>query len=262
MFLHFFFILIYFFLSLFSSEFALSILLSTHAAVMLVERHLVRKLHIDPLTCYGLYSLLAGIANLVLLEDMKTDNLPIGYSYIIPANIPESIGIFFVGNAFIFMGYELFSKRSFPSIAYLIKNPKSHRLLFYVMVLLSLRTLFFHEGILGSLTTILSVFASIGIVFFARLWGKFDDKTYRQYAVVLFVLQTIYAILFSYLRISMIMPTVSLALGYFLGKGSVKVMLSYRAIPLLVALYVFNSYFSFLGENRTTYGEVEGIARL
>ncbi|MCD6064504.1 MAG: hypothetical protein K0R82_2415 [Flavipsychrobacter sp.] len=262
MFLHFLFLLIFFIFSIFSSETALSILLSVHAAAMLFERHIVRRLRLDPLTCYGIYSILVGIANIVLMRDLATDSVPYGYNYVIPAHIHESIGIFFAGNAFLFIGYELFSQKSLPSIALVMESRKNHKILFYAMLFLSFQTMFFPEGILGSLTTILSVFSSVGIIFFSRLWGKFDDKTYRNYAITLFALQTIYAILYSYLRIAMLAPTLSLALGYFVGRGSLRILWSYRLIPLLLAFFIFNLWFSFLGENRTVYGEVDGFRRL
>jgi hypothetical protein len=229
---------------------------------MLIDRHLIRKLQIDPLFCYGVYSFFVGIANIYLITSLETGDVPIGYAYVIPENIIDSIGIFFVGNAFIYMGYELFSKNSFYSVALYIEKRKSHEILFWVMLALSARTLFLTEGIFGSLTTILTVFSSVGIVFFARLWARFDDKTYRNYALVLFVFQTVYALMNSYLRMSLLMPTLAIALGYFLGKGSMKMMFSYRIIPVLILLFLFNAFFSFFGENREDFGEVAGIERI
>lgn len=262
MFLHFFFLLVYFVVSLFSSDIALSIVLMSHSAATLIERHLMRKEKIDPMTCYGLYSFLVGIANIVMISASKAGTLPAGYSYIIPANIVDSIGIFFVGNVFIFMGFELFFRKSLPKIDVLIESKKNHDKLFLLMLVFSARALLFPERILGSLTLILTVFSSVGIIFFARLWAKTDEKKYGSYAFILCFLQTGYALFYSYLRMELLMPTLSLTFGYFLGKGSLKPLFSYRIIPIFIALYVFNMYFSFLGKNRETYGEIKGLARV
>ncbi|WP_276133824.1 hypothetical protein [Polluticoccus soli] len=262
MFLHFFFLLVYFIVSLFSSEVAASIVLSTHAVATLIERHIMRKVKIDPMTCYAFYSFLVGIANLIMIAAEKAGTLPAGYSYLIPANILQGISIFFVGNTFIFMGFELFSKKSFPKIDVLIESPANHSKLFILMLIFSARNLLFSDIMLGSLTGILTVFSSVGIIFFSRLWSKTDIGKYGTYAGILCVLQTAYALLFSYLRMELLTPAVCFTFGFFLGKGTIKAVFSYRAIPILIALFVFNIYFAWLGKNRSTYGEIKGVERL
>lgn len=250
MFLHFFFVFLFFLASLFSSEIGLSIILSAHAIAMIIDRMFIRKLSIDPLVCYGIYSFLVGIANIEMIQNVHNGSVPFAYAYIIPEHINVSVQLFYLGNAFIFIGYELFSKRSFFHIDVDI-DEKYHVILFRIMLLLSIRRLLFHDAFFGALTNILTVFSSVGIVFFARLWGRFDDKRYRNYAITLFLLQTVFAFMYSYLRSEILLPTVSIFIGYFLGKNSIRAMFSYRVLPFVVLGLLFNSFFAFYGAART-----------
>jgi hypothetical protein len=108
----------------------------------------------------------------------------------------------------------------------------------------------------GPVLKIYALLNSIGIIFFSRLWARNDDKTYRNYALAMFVLETYLAIQTSFLRSDLILPTICLFTGYFIGKGDLKYLFSYRIIPFLIIVSLYSSIFKTLQNNRSKFYKV------
>jgi hypothetical protein len=75
-------------------------------------------------------------------------------------------------------------------------------------------------------------------------------------ALLLAVLQTLIAIKFSYLRNAIIIPTIIMAVGYFVGKRHVKYAFSYRLIPYMVVIALFLTIFEDLSKHREDFSLV------
>jgi hypothetical protein len=100
---------------------------------------------------------------------------------------------------------------------------------------------------------VLGLLCNVGVLFFAKLWASTDDKKYRNYAVILLLIQTYNALFHSYLRFEIIIPSVIFGIGYFSGKRTSDYLLSYRVLPLVIFLGLFFSIFSELEGYRSNF---------
>lgn len=179
------------------------------------------------------------------------------YRYIVPQYTAQAMQVWLIGNSFIFIGYDVFSKKSFRSISFDIKNEKVLRNLFNFIVgfaVLNLSGVAARLGFIsGGLTKVLSLLNLMGILFYARLWVKENSKRYRSYAIMLCIMQTTIALFVSYLRIELLTPTLALFGGYFIGMGKIRYVFTFRVVPLIVILAIFSVFFNTLAGNRSNF---------
>lgn len=182
------------------------------------------------------------------------------YSYIIRDRIQEGVALWAIGNSFIFIGMHLFRNTSLPRIDVQISSKKVitniYRFIF-VLLLLNLSGTAVNFGfITGGFQKILVLLNLMGIMFFARLWVVEKEVRYRNYALMLVVLQTLVALFSSYLRSDLVTPTLSFFGGYFIGLGRAKYVFSYRAVPLLLVMLIFSVLFNALSASRSHFVDV------
>jgi hypothetical protein len=179
------------------------------------------------------------------------------YRYNVVRFVGESAGLWAIGMTFMFIGYEMFSKRSFTKVGINIENPKIINLIFQIAVLFGVLNVtgnMVNLGFLsGGIQKILSLFGEMSLLFFTRLWGIDDNKKYRNYGIVICALQIMFALFIGYLRIQLITPLIIFWGGYFIGKGNIRYIFSYRAFPPIAALVVFFSVFGNLGSYRSHF---------
>jgi hypothetical protein len=171
--------------------------------------------------------------------------------------VVEGAALWAIGNTFAFIGLEAFANRSFPKISLEMKNKKYLDYLFrFVLLTLILNvtgnaiSLAF---ITGGLQKILVLLNFLSIMFFSRMWVVENNVKYRNYAIILAVSQTVIALFTSYLRSDLITPAVSFYGGYFIGKGSLKYLFSYRIIPILFMMFLFTLFFNTLSGSRSSF---------
>jgi len=249
------FLFLYIACSLFFTGTDLYILLSIHFGYLLLENIRKNKLVITPLVIYYFGVIIVNMGNISLINQVLHGKHFKTYNYIIPKYIDDAALIWCISSVFFIIGYKLYDKNKLPSISYEIKNKNILKYIFYFLVLENI-LLIFGLGIALRGNQIGKIFVlvnTIGILFFARLWGKYEDKTYRSYALILFLIETYFALLNSYLRFELILPTFYLFIGYFIGKGEIKYLFTYRIIPLLAILAIFSSVFTTLQSNRANF---------
>lgn len=221
------------------------------------QKNIIRNLNLSMFYSFGIA--IASIANVLFINKVKTfgvDSLQI-YNFIDTRYINDASFIWVFGNTFVFMGYELFKNVSLPSIAVFFSDKKVLDNIFYVMISF---TIMFYAGynidlsfIAGGFQKIILLLFSVGILFYSRLWVSENNNKYGIYAISLCVFQTIAALYSSYLRLAVINPVCILFLGYFVGKGNFKVLLTYRVIPFIVVFAVFLQFFQALGGHRAHF---------
>lgn len=203
--------------------------------------------------------ILAMLANIVILNKIAIQGLSdtFMYNYIDMESVGDATLILCLGNSAIFIGYEVFAKKSFPSIYVEIKSPQALKNIFTFIVVFTLMNVTGYGVNLsvfgGGVQKVFSLLIVVGILFYARLWAKEENKKYRSYALFLCFMQTVIALYGAFLRAELVTPVVALAVGYFIGKGEIKYVFSYRIIPLIVALMVFSVFFQTLGGNRAHF---------
>ena len=237
------------FYNVFSSE-ILMMLLILHCSIGLIDS--VRNKELSLIAVYYATVLLTSFSNILLLNKVGTNENTI-YTYIAPAFIPLSAFIWCIGNSFIFIGYELVVKKSFTKINVEL-NKKYLKHIFFIVLGLNLLGLTGNElnfsFLGGGGAKIITLLCLISIMIFARLWKKENNNTYRMYAIILCVTQTFLALKTSYLRSNIILPSLSIFGGYFLGLGSLRYLFTYRVIPFLAIFLAFSLIFKSLANNR------------
>lgn len=194
-----------------------------------------------------------NLGNLSLIDRLE-NNFDLMYTFTVPEYIPDAVIIWCSGCSIFFIGYLFFEKKSFPSIAVDIPVQKIPTI-FYVMVsfLLFSHWIFPFISFLGNIGKIFGLLANVGVLFFAKLWASTDNKKYRNFALVLLLIQTYNALFHSYLRFEIVIPSVIFSIGYFAGKRTTSYLLSYRILPLVLFLGLFFSIFSQLEGYRSNF---------
>jgi len=210
---------------------------------------------------YNLGVAIASFANVMFIIKVKKygigDDVLHIYNYIDPRYIDEASLLWAIGNSFVFIGYDFFMTKTFPSIAFIVDDKKVLKIMFNIILVISILPFtgnYINLGFIsGGLQKILQLLLSVGILFYSRLWVTENNKLYGTYSIFLCVFQTLIALYNSYIRIDLITPTCIFFLGYFLGKGEVEYIFSYRIIPIVVIFAIFFQFFPTLGGNRAHF---------
>jgi len=237
------------------SPITLNYLLSVQCAMLIVlYLRKYKKAFVTPIFLFYASVILVNYANLSLINEYKTGTIRPG-NFLVPALIGEAIKLWCISCTFIMLGYDFLSSKGLPSIAIEINNKKIFSLLFWILLIINLRKIIFPNSPLelGSDFKLINIFS---ILFFARLWTKENSKTYRAYALTLYIVITYIAIISAFLRFDLILPTVSLFAGFFIGKENLKYLFTYRIIPLLIILAIYASIFKSLQSNRSNFSAV------
>lgn len=179
------------------------------------------------------------------------------YSYVSVRHINEAIALWSIGSTCIFIGYELTKKRSFSKISIYVKNEKVLNNIFKSVIILSLLNIsgnIVNFGFIsGGIQKVMSLYGEMSLLVFARLWGKTLKPKYRNYSLLLCVLQIITALFTAYLRIQLLIPLLIIYGGYLIGVGKIKEVFSYRTLPMIAIFLIFFSMFGNLGANRSHF---------
>ena len=163
-----------------------------------------------------------------------------------------------IGVISIALGFEL--NLSTTGVSTRIKLPSirsifiSKRVLF-VLFLLSLFQVYIRitTGIpqfLGTIEGLINLLPIATIFFISRLNAISRNRTYNFWAITLLVIETTRALLFDYLRLNILLPSIAYLLGYLTGYSSIRSFLRVKFLPVYVVIGFFISYFTLFGENR------------
>jgi hypothetical protein len=247
------FVLIYAILGNIISPNLLLIIFSTQCFILLIPYFNQKKIEITPLSLYLIGLLIVNLANYLLIGNVGTLRNKT-YKYIIPEYINLATQIWCISGSFIIMGYQYALNKSFPSVELIVKKANTLQTIFYSLLVINVLQLM---GIrlfnISQIVKFIGLANLIGILFFARLAAKTKNSNYQIYTVILFIVQTYIALFYSYLRINLILPTLVLFLGYFIGKEDTKYIFSYRIIPFVVLFGLYASVFKTLGQSRSNF---------
>ncbi len=232
----------------------LLILFTFHFAICFINHIRQKDSVITPLFIYYAGVMIVNVANLLLIGKIASGTNKT-YSYIVPQYIDAAAQIWCVSGTLFVIGYSWAINRSLPSIAIEVKRKDVLRNLFTFLVMVNILTIIGHGiNVRGSqVGKIFGLLNSISILFYARLWAKEENKTYRTYALTLFVMETYIALTTSFLRFELILPTFYLFAGFFIGKGGTRYIFSYRIIPLLLIIAIYASVFTSLQGRRSNF---------
>ncbi len=240
----------YVFLSTVLSASELYFLCVVHMVIYLVSNFYQQRV-VTPIILFAVGVIVVDLGNIALIDEVVKGTVTT-YSYIVRDYIDESAQLWCVSISIIIMGYILAARKSLPAIHFDVK--KEHlKVVFYLLLTVNLIVVFNAFISLKNTLQIFGLLNTFGILFFARLWGKEDNKTYGSYAIILLVLETYVALATSYLRSEVIFPLVCLFIGYFIGKGKLKYVFSYRVAPFVFVGVIYATAFSAMELQRSNF---------
>lgn len=224
-----------------------------HMIIAAIFRY--RQTHelISPLMVFYIGGILVSYGNVRMIGIIGT---PENYSYwyIEPQYLHEGTMIWCVGNVAIFLGYLFFERVSFPKIVYVLHDGQMKNLFIFSVLLALFSTQILHIlSFLGSITKILHATGAIGLLFFSRLWAATNEHRYRNYTVVLFILLTLDGFLNSYVRLGLVLPALTLLLGYMAGVRRIGGSNIPRLFPYILYILWFVTAFNSLSRYRSNY---------
>jgi len=220
--------------------------------------------YVSIFTITHLIGILIGMSNINLINVAGTvENTTFGY--VIVPNIDLACKIFVIGFSFFYVGLDLSKEKSLPSIKYEISDRLNDRLFYYILILSNRFSLIFilsvlHMGFLGSLINIFIFSGLFGIIYYYRLWKETNNRNYRTYSLILYVELTVTAVMKSYLRGDIILPTVILFMAVVITDKNLKLLTSQRVIPFVFVFFLFSYIFSDLGSYRGQKSNFEIIS--
>ncbi len=230
---------------------AIDAALVVHCVLGILVEFNKAKNFITPIFILYIAVIIASIGNAEVQLKMASIDFRLG-RYLVTRHIDEAVNIMAIGSAFMFIGFQMFSKKQYlPSIKYEISHDTANKLFYYVLFLAV-----FNELILtllyslGSIARVVQVLGIIGILFYSRLGAAENSRRFLTYGVILGIVQTINSLYHSFLRAELILPSVIFFVGYFVGKGHIKFVFSYRVIPAVLLFGIFFTIFGILGKNR------------
>lgn len=251
------FLVIYMLLADMLSGVDLYYLLSCHALLCIIIHLRQKKNMITPIFMFYVSILLVNYANLGVIAKMGNEGYR-EHSYLVPRYIDEAVKLWCVSCTLIIIGYNLTLDKSLPPIDFEVNKGKFFKTLFIVLLILNIQivsVILFNFGmrIPTNFRKFFALLNLFSILFFARLWTKEDSKKYRLFALSLWFLQTYTALISAFLRFDLIAPSVVLFTGYFIGKGEIKYLFTYRVIPFILILSIYSSNFKSLQKNRSNF---------
>jgi hypothetical protein len=233
---------------------ALNTALIVHSIIAILIKLNKGTKFVTPLTVFFLSAIVVSIGNIVVITQTGLEKNKMN-SYMVDRYIPDATLIWCVGVTLIYIGYEAFSNISIPSLRLDVSKKVTYKLFGYVLVIsLFSQEIFSIFSFLGSISKLIYLFGTIGILFYSRLWASTNERKYVYYSIALLIIQTNTALNNSYLRSELLMPTVVLFAGYFVGRGNVRDLFSFRVLPFLLIFWMFISLFSTLGKYRSNFG--------
>lgn len=227
----------------------------TAQAVILIIAYLRKNKTtiITPLFIFYISIILTNYANLQMISQIGTPDLKI--TYLLPQYIDEAAQLWCISITLTIMGYHWAINKSFPVIGFDLKKVSILQTIFWVLFALNALNILglginLRGGIILKLVGLLN---SVAVLFFARLWTRQNNKQYRNYSLTLYFLQTYLALTTAFLRFDLILPTGCLFLGFFIGKGEIRYIFTYRVIPFLLILGFYSSVFKSLQANRSNF---------
>jgi hypothetical protein len=204
---------------------------------------------------YFLGLIIAVLANINIIYTFESDTFLSDYSYAEPSFFPLASLILALGTQFLAVGYNFTTILRIPKLY--LKYNLTHNFLniiFFISLLLAVKDFWLSFSLPGSFQTIIEFTPIVGIFILSRFAGKYDKTDLFIKGIIVMVAASTNALLFAYLRIEILLPILVFIIGYFLGSGSIRSILSTKFVPILIIIILFYSFFEIFGSKRSNVG--------
>ncbi len=213
---------------------------------------------INPISMYAVAGIVMAISNIIGINAADTPQRDVYFIYAVEENINLAMLIATVGVVFVVVGYELNIRRvgQVPAlrlwkISSIVNSQRGVRILLFISFLIIVLRIYNRiPRVFGTIEGFLLMAPIATIFFLSRYAVVAKDKYYSRWALVLLLVETVRALLFDYLRLHFILPSVAFLLGYMLDDPRIDRIINFRLVPVYVVIVLFVTFFTFFGSNR------------
>lgn len=214
---------------------------------------------INPIFLYSFFVLIATLADIKVIYLFNTDVHLYSFRYARPEFFFEASLIWAIGNLALIEGYRSEALFRIPSLNLNVTSRGQLEFVFWFSLAMVFQRFWLPVSPPGAFQNIINLIPLLGIALLARVGELMSSKIIFYKAFILTVLTTGMAVLFSFLRIEMIIPGIVLVLGTLSARGSLKALTAPKFIPLYGFLALFITFFTTFGAQRS--GLSQGFAR-
>lgn len=226
-----------------------------------LQQYRTKKLFsVDPGLLFTVAAFIMAISNLLALLAANSAQKELYFIYAREEHSNTAMLIAGLGSLCLILGYNWYNQFKKPFIKLLkFRDIQANYTSVYTLVLFSvavimIRNTFGIPGFLGAIEGFIILLPTATIFFLSRLSSLYNKKEFSQFALLVLILETGRAIMFDFLRLHYILPSVAYLLGYIVGSQNSRSVFKVRLLPAYIILGAFIYYFSFLGEARSKVG--------
>ncbi|MEZ5031450.1 MAG: hypothetical protein R2787_08610 [Saprospiraceae bacterium] len=233
-----------------------SLTFSIYLAIQLFKSLFITRNWINLSFFYGFYVLFATVANLKIASIFANGVFLSSFPYARPELFDHASLVWALGNFVLLEAFALQPRVYLPTLEFNLGHSGFLGWLFLGSVALLFRSFWLPFSLPGAFGSILDLLPLVGILMHSRLAELQNHRGLFLRALFLTALATGYAVLFAYLRISMVIPGLVFLLGMLSARGQIRVLLSPRLYPFYVFLFLFSAFFITFGAKRSqlSYG--------
>ncbi len=204
---------------------------------------------------YLLGMIITAFANISIIYSFQNGRSLSVYSYAEPTLFSIASLILALGTQFMVIGYNFRYSFDIPKLNMNVKLSLGLlNTVFLFSVIMALNGFWLRFSLPGSFQTIIEFSPIVGVFILSRYAGKFNNNSLFVKAVILMAAVSTNALLFAYLRIEILLPILVFIIGYYLGSGTIKSLMTTKFIPILAIIFLFYSFFEIFGSKRSTVG--------
>lgn len=215
---------------------------------------------INPIFFYSFYLLIATLANLRIIYLFESGVFLRSFKYAVPELFDEASLIWALGNFMIIEAYQYKLRLKLPVLEWNLTGFNRINFLFWASIALIFHRFWLPFSLPGAFQNVFNLLPLLGILMHARIAEIKANRGLFLKALILLALATGHSILYSFLRMEMIIPSLVFVLGTLSSARNIWVFRAPRFYPLYGFLVLFLLFFSTFGANRT--GIARGFARL
>lgn len=204
---------------------------------------------------YLLGMIITILANISLIFSFRGGRTLSVYSYAEPTLFSIASLILALGTQFLVIGYNFRFKLDIPRLDMNVKlSTGVLNTIFFFSIIMALNGFWLRFSLPGSFQMIIEFSPIVGVFILSRYAGKFENNGLFVKAVILMAAVSLNALLFAYLRIEILLPILVFLIGYYLGSGTIKSLISTKFIPIIAIIFMFYSFFEIFGSKRSSVG--------
>ncbi len=206
--------------------------------------------YISFITIYSLFTLSYCYGNFLVVKSIGTPEEAVYDYYLVKETIPHALFFTYIANVFCVLGFTFYQQSSsrilFPVMRIDI-HPKKMR---YIAIALTVLNGMVLISIIQYIT--LFPFIIVGMFFLTRYATRYKIKWLLNICILNVVVLSINGLLYNYLRMYTVAPSIAFLIAFFFGSEDVLAMFKKTLLPIYSMVIISIIIFPMLGQVRNT----------